>query len=692
MAEISSPSARPSNSESEGTDASADVAAADNGDSIDDDAVVAQGASAQQRDTDAAHDRIINRYDRAFQVFSVLMYLILVVFGVTTSSLASPLVSENEDVATGTVLGKPQVIRTDEYLTGTPILLGYIAAGGEGFVPPLAQEPDLIYQIPSGSPVESVIFFDGSMLRLGGLIPDASLFAAFWWLPSLLLALFLPPWLRAIGCRRNLSYLAAALFLAAPATVWWSLMPIRLSAFTIAGCYGVMCATRLFAARRWLWGGLLCVLVGVLWARMPTNYVPWSIVLGGGAVLATFAYLLHDRHNRKAAIMAMATSTALALGFFGTMLAENWDSLQSELSTVYPGTRLTGGSNLPAGLIFGAPSLYNLEDYYPSQMNQSEISSAFTVCAVWAVIVFLTARLKRTWSATSNAIAVLAVVTGFWLSWALVNWGDLGELIPIANRLVPVRSAQVVGYLSVLLLVLVLSRASRRGRPKAYISSGIAVAAVTAVGASSLANGYGATLGYVAIMGISLIAGVLAAWLTARPTKWAPAAAIALAAGLVVYNSQPLQVGLGDFRESEVAQYLSEKRESDGPDSLWATDAVTVSSLITANGLPQASGNQVTGPIIEAWELIDPDQRYEHKWNRGASYLEFEFVDVAEPHIKNPSPDRIRIEVSPCDVAELDLGIKYLVTGSELDQSCVSEVYSFSWGGSSYSVYEVQNA
>ena len=79
-----------------------------------------------------------------------------------------------------------------------PIELGVMAHGASQH-PLLSQQPDLIYQVSSGSLFESVLFLEGNLLRLGPWLPDPMLFAAFRGFSWLLLFLAMPPLLRRLG-------------------------------------------------------------------------------------------------------------------------------------------------------------------------------------------------------------------------------------------------------------------------------------------------------------------------------------------------------------------------------------------------------------------------------------------------------------------------------------------------------------
>ena len=242
-----------------------------------------------------------------------------------------------------------------------PIELGVMAHGSSQH-PLFSQQPDLIYQVSSGSVVESVLFLEGNLLRLGPWLPDAMLFAAFRGFSWLLLFLAMPALLRRLGANRPMAWLGTFLCFLAPASLWWSFMPIRILAFAAAGCLLLFLARDRLVAGRRVTGLLLAGLAGLCLARLVTYYVPWSVTIGVPLVVATGLFLLREREGRRAALTAIATGAGVGLLLLVGTFWENWPALHAELNTVYPGQRRATGMAQAPYQLFGAPGLSELED------------------------------------------------------------------------------------------------------------------------------------------------------------------------------------------------------------------------------------------------------------------------------------------------------------------------------------------
>jgi hypothetical protein len=621
----------------------------------------------------------------------LLGYAVVTLTGATTSSLGQL----RQDPATPLAhqWGTPLPIREDEWLTQTPIALETLVHGAAQ-APYLSQAPDLVDQISSGGGFSSVLFFDGNLLRLGAWLPDAMLFAAYSAFPWLLLFLTLPRLLRRLGATRPMSWLGVALCFLAPATLWWSFTPIRILGFAAAGCYLLFLARDQLAARRHLVGVLLAGIGGLCLARLASFYVPWSLTIGVPLVLATGWYLVRERADRRVSLTTIGVGAGIAVAVFAGVLWENWAALHAELTTVYPGLRRVTGQPQPPFLLFGAPGLGDLEDDpFPVLNNQSEISSAFLVCGVWAAVVWSAARRAATrpqWA----AVTTLAVLTVVITSWAAVSWGVVGEHVPLLNALQSIRAAQTAGYPAALMLCLVLSRLEA-GTARQAGYAAVLCFAVTAYGVSDLQRTL-PSLGLVQVW-FSVAAVAALVWcLTRWPRRaWPVAATTALlvAAG---HNANPVVFGLGDLRGSEAAHKMhayAVAAEADG--SRWVAVVPEDTALLAANGVPTVTGYQRTGPVVSRWEQLDPDHTYEEAWNRGVSYVLMAFTlpegspEDALAVISAPGPALISIAILPCRLAETSLGVTHVLTPYVMHSRCVREIDTLTWNGQPRYVYEL---
>ncbi len=585
-------------------------------------------------------------------VTCVAGYVVLVLAGVTTSSLGAPSLRQDPSNPQGVGLGAPQLLRGDEYFTDTPLVLGQIAAGGSFETNPLTESPNFIEQLPSGV-FSSVTFIDATLFRFTPVVPDSMLFAARWWLASLLLFVFAPLWFREITGRARFGALCAALVFFAPSTQWWSYRPVTILGFVFAGCYLAFPIARAVSRRRWPPAIGLALLAGICLARYPTNYQPFAIVLGLPVITVTTVVLVRrhslDRFARGLTVALVAgAGTLLLVG----VVAENWASIQATVNTVYPGERRSGGTAEPAWAFFSAPAYGTLRTADPIVgSNASEMSSGFTVMVVWAVILLIALPTLRR-SIDRWAVGIAFIFCALWLSWISIDWGAFGTRIPVMNLVPPQRAMGMIGIVCSIAACLVLSWLRPTARLRIVAAAAALVCAVLTVwGGSSLRGAHYPTLRWRWIVLTALVVGLCVWAVTRFPNRTWPMILAGLALVLVTGRVNPVIAGLGDLRTSPTAKaMLIHGDQARAQGIVWASDTVGFDSLMMATAVPALSGRQQSGPDDGEWRRFDPSGSAEGVWNRAGTFIHFEWVESADVALRNDSPDSITVSGSPCEL------------------------------------------
>jgi hypothetical protein len=641
----------------------------------------------------------------------VLVYLLLVIGGVTTSSLGYPAVRQDPADPAGTTIGDPRGIRSDEFGVDTPLVLGIGASGSDAVEFPLSETSDLVSGIPaSGDVFASIVDFDSAVLRLGDVLPVESLFAARWWFPWLLLFTALPVWLRRVGANAPMSWFATALVAASPSVAWWSHYPVRVLAAAVAGCVLGMAAADAYRRGRRVLGTAEAAVAGLLLSRLATWYVPWSITLAAPLIVATLCWLVVDQERRRGGLVAVGVAAFVAVVLLAGVYWQNWEGLRASMATAYPGQRRSTGSALALAQVFGAPG----QGYFQlgrevTALNVSELSASFTFCAVWALVLAVavphaTAAVRSRAAAGSPGrhfprlprlstdpeswvIGVLAVAVGVELVWCMVSLGSLGAAVPVLNRVPAGRAAATVGMVAVLLVSLMLSRRGRSEGWRVPLLAAGASAGVTAYGVSDLQR-FAPPIGAPLILLVSAAVFLIVLTVTHSPDRWRWAAVGAALATLGVAAVNPIQIGLGDLRDSDSAQQMLEagdRARDEG--TFWATDGADTDILLIATGVPTVSGVQISGPDRAAWKRLDPAGRYEGAWNRGGSSVEMTWTDGGSPVISTGAPDQIVVAVDPCDLVDRGFELDHILSRTPLENECLTPDGELEWAGSVRYVY-----
>jgi hypothetical protein len=618
----------------------------------------------------------------------LLVYVCLVVVGVNQSSMGLDALRQDPADPIGFQLGQSLPIRSDEAYSGSPQQLAVIATGSEDDFNPLTVGPGALVGRTQGI-VSSVVLIDRTILRLGPFLPAASVFAAAWWWPTLLLFLGAPALFRRLVGSRPIGLFAALLIYFCPANAWWSMVPSVITAFAVAGSAALMAARD-----RWLDGdkvraGVWGVVSAALLTHTAFHYQLWVIVLLPGVLIPVVAALLAERERRRATMAVVGAVGALTVALLGAILWENRDVVGAMANTVYPGRREFTGVGQFVGSLFGATALGNLEYQPPQNTNQSEITSGFNILVV-LVVVLVALGGRPTGQARRWAFAAISAVVACWLVWMTVNLGAVGYATPLFSVVSTDRARQVVGCLIVVQLCLLLPGLPRRSVRQAAAGA-VLIGWLAAWAASDLSNHfipqYRTSAILLSAVGVAVVAFALI-WRPDRPAGYVLATLGALA---LVARVNPIMIGLPDLRESEAAASLrAEGVEARAAGTVWATDSLLTDTVLMANGVPSLTGRMMAAPDREQWLRLDPDDTQEKVWNRGGgTFIWASWEDRADIELASPNPDIVVIKTSPCALGEVFPELGHIVASRELDEGCLVADGQFTWAGAPRYVYEV---
>jgi hypothetical protein len=627
--------------------------------------------------------------DNALKVAVIAIYVIVSLLGATTSSIGMPTLRQDPDNPIGLQLGESSPIRADEYNAFSPIVLSIMATGGAPTTSVLAAAADLVHRYPSGGFFETFVFFDSTLLRMALVLPDTMVFAAHWWFPALLLFLFLPKWFTQVGADRRWGWMAAALIALSPATSWWTMMPIQLIAYTLAGSSLLLSSYGRFVAGQRLIAVAQGVAAGILIAGLPSFYIPWSLVLGLPLLAASVGWIMASSGRWRPKMISLGVAGSVAVIFAAGMLWENRAGISALLETVYPGSRRSTGAAQAFGMLFGAPALGPLRDMTPIGSNESELSTAFTITFVWAAI--LIAGLKSLGKLRENVVLIIMSVFGFvWLAWCTINFGEKGAALPLLNYVQPARAAQVCGILGAILVCLVLSRLRQGSNLRLAGVSAAACGLVTAYAASSLQQSYLPVITQPFIAAVAVAVTVCVYCVVRFPHKIWPIVLTTGLATLPVIGANPLIFGLGDLRASDTATYLrGEGRSAAAAGKVWVTDSPSLDTVMLANGVPSLSGVQRSGPNREAWAKLDPNSAHAEEWNRGGGFIYFEWLPGQPLTFDNNGSDSAIVRTDPCELQQKVPNLGGIVSTHPLNSPCLVPGRTLTWAGKTLFVYKL---
>lgn len=638
--------------------------------------------------------------DRWAHAALFVFFGVLVITGTTTSNLTQDYLQAAVDGRQGVLFGAPQEIRWDEYLSGTPLYTSIMATHGLPATSPLAEQAGLAMRYSEGGFFGSLVFFDGTLLRLAGILPEPMLFSLHWWLPTVLFLACMPVWFRQLGFSSRAGWLAGLVIAASPSVAWWSIQPVNIMGFTLAGCTALLAGFRRVQQRQLVRAAFFASCAAVLLASMPSAYLIWALILSLPLLIVSSLQILlaeGEGSARSTRWIYLGTVGAVTLGLALGALADVRRGVAALSSTVYPGDRRAASAPTPFEALFGAPvsgaaSGHEISPEWGAVTgitNHSELAMSLTVSFVVLAVLglrlwpLLTGSSWRDWAPVSALLAWGSV----WLAWSAVSLGDFSARLPVLSQVPSLRSAQVVGILGVLAVCLTIPR--MRSTVPQITTVSVVAGLVTLYAGSLLQRAAVPDMSSAGVWGAAIgVAAALYIFGRWHGQVWA-VAVVAVLAFLPVASSGVVSVGLGSYRQSAPAEYI----QSAAPDAraagdVWASDFRAMDAMMLANGMPSLTGQQLSGPVRSEWLKLDPDGSDEDAWNRGGSRVRATWRDEAGISITSNGYNVVTIDANPCSLHEAYPRLTTILSREARTDGCLREAQRIPWKDGTVRVYE----
>lgn len=627
-------------------------------------------------------------------------FLALVGTGTTLTSIGA--VSATGGIDSSVIHGRPNAIRSDEYLRGLPTLIGTLRSHGDPRIPTPFNQTNTRNVTTLSSRAWDVLRLVSApdhqfSSAIESRLPLDQAFAWDLWFSQMTLLIALPAFLRLARVPWRFAIAGSWLIWLSPANFWWSLTTTGpLNSAAVAGAL-ILSAVRLLESPTRARSAVALVVAAIGGFRVNElvgGYPPWSIptfLVFTGAMLG--AILASTSTSSRARLAVVGTGICGAAIGAGLLLIVNRERYVALAETVYPGGRRSSGTSESPYL---AGDLTWLLQHHGGQLiasNQSELSiglvGAFFIAGIMLAIAIPRSKVLHTPVVTSGILAVIGALPV--LLWIVAPWPDtLVRLNPLV--LVPgQRALQIFGLLSLVIFVFAVSAYSNRTATGAHrriaVAVGVALFILTLDANTRYTNQFLPTISANVswLSAIAVAVSLTLPFLTARRGL----ALIPLFAFTVFgsYEILPVQHGTGALTGSDIAKLINRSEQQAA--GRWASDNIFVDALILASGAQQLSGQQANGPDRTVWRLLDPSGAHETSWNRGASYVTFAWDDSNTATFDNPSPDIIRIHISPCSPVMHKLQLRWVMTSNALEQPCVHLVGTEYWQGSPVNVYRI---
>lgn len=454
--------------------------------------------------------------------------------------------------------------------------------------------------------------------------------------------------------KKLLSLLGASLIWFSSCNMWWSAMNWILAgeAALVFIYYFLEEPSR---KKRALWGIGVAVF-GSCFAVVDL-YPAWQVPAGYLYLLILIWMLAEHWQGIKGyhwQDWAVAAGTVLFMASIaGAFLWNDAEYLTDIMNTRYPGMRVSyGGKSIHQLLGYLPTFLMGWKDYInPSEAGR--FPSFFPIPYVLALVWFMRSKKK------DLLTGLLLGGTTFLSLYCVTELPELVAKVFLLTFSTPERTAVILGFAQILLLIVAVSRQGREEQLRLPVALGLVLLTAASTIWYSMKNfpDY-LNMAYFIVLAVFVFGAILPVISKCkecyRNGAMAALSVFVIVTGLSVH---PLMYGLDVIREKPAAKAVAEIVEN-GKGGKWlAVDNIAAGNFLIACGAPTVNSVNYI-PNMEFWAILDPEGEKEEIYNRYAHVV----VDLTE--------EETEMELSQTDVIDLDLsygdleklGIDYIFT------------------------------
>ncbi|MFF4881157.1 hypothetical protein [Micromonospora sp. NPDC000668] len=602
------------------------------------------------------------------------------------------------------LLNEPQLIRSDEWIVNTQLTIAQDAAGYPRINPNIGQGADVSVVVDVPYKEWSTAFKPHNLAFL--VLPLDYAFALKWWLIALLL--ILSGYCFVLVLIPGQYWLAAGLSLTlffSPFVQWWyqynTLAPLYYALFIATVFVLLLRSKRLLTTIAWavLLAYLLTCFALILY---PPFQIPCALALAIFCVGHLVERYGAPRTARLRQLVFAAASLVVAGILIGLFVATRLDVINTVLQTAYPGQRLTRSGGFDLAHLFSGHTSLGLESSSSAAKyslpekgltNQSE-NSNFLLMLPYLIapslyLLYQTHRTRRIvdWPLLLVNLAFLGA-----LAWLFVpHLSAFGRLL-FLDRVPHTRLLIGIGLLNFIGLVLFVrrlhdQRSALPGRT-AIIGYTLALLLVQTLLSLHVVRTFP---GYLHLGGfaLSLVPVPLVAYLALRRRfAWATSVLLAVSVAMTAFI-HPLYRGTTTLTQTPLSRSIRAMTAED-PDAVWAAEVGIIQNFAYMNGAPSLSGVYAY-PQSQLWRTADEQGQQDFVYNR---YAHVWFTFDRNPAVMSTTTftltgaDHFRVNTEPCGPFLRQHRVKYLVTGTEINESCLKLRDTIRYPEATFLIYE----
>ena len=597
-----------------------------------------------------------------------IVLIIMVLFNINFSSLNMWTKYLNEPEENNVLIGYAREIRSDEWITQSPYMVGQ-ANSSDGYnvhSSKVGQGTGNMLMI--SAPVNDIVEISRPLLWGFHFLDVEHGYSFYWSLKFIALIMLSIEIVKKVTNNKNslLSIIGGFVLAVAPAMMWWA------STAIVDGYIYGMAIVVLFSYYMqnldWkIWKklllalGVVICLPGFVSILYPAFQVPFGILM---AVFMINDLIQNWRKLKKVDYILIVVAIIAAAGLVARFLLLSLEDMKVMMNTVYPGQRIDTGGNFTTN---------NIADYYaniffPYTKNLANTCEPSThIYPILGLVILLVAFIKdiKTEKQERNFKLTISLIVLYiiYLLWEYVGFNEMLAKISFLYFSPAQRANVVFGMIGTLLTFIMLSKFKGKKiftKGQAIVISLIAVFLSYVIIKQSTYAGFFNELKYEIVF--VMVFALTYFLITGKEKKWLYTMFIvAFVAGATI---NPISIGIGPLTKTEIAGQIKQISEED-KDALWAGENNYNGQYLIANDVKTLNGvNEY--PNFKWLEIVDPDKTYNDIYNRFAHIgiqlgEKTEFVLVApDAYIAYLTYDNLK-----------DIGVKYYFSSNQMSDEIV---------------------
>jgi len=592
----------------------------------------------------------------------VLIFAFLVAFKYNGSSIEiwNGAIQPEYQLKSSVVLGKLRSIRSDEWLVVTPISLTQATetVNFSKINTILGATSNLVTLNPK-LPSKNILSLITNPNNIGYLFLDTERAFSFSWYFGYFVLFFATFEMLMILTKKNklFSFLGSTMITFSPVIQWWqSPSIIAYGALAIIFFYNFIINS---CWKKKLLYSILVGYAGLLYIMClyPAWQVPYGYCYLVIVIYLTFKY--KDKLKWKDLLYLIPTVSVI-LSMMLPILISNKEVFEITSNTVYPGSRLsTGGGNWEILFTYINSIYYPFKDFG----NPCEFSQYFSIFPIPLIYgIYLMIKNKK----VDLFIILSSIILSLLSLWVILPMGEIFSKITLLYMSTEVRVQVAIGYLSVILLIYLLSKYEKEGKIFNYKNLIVfIISLISAIITVKISNTITNKIfpGYLNINMTILSVFILTIIITLilinnKKTNYLLSIILILISIISGAIVSPINKGLDVFYEKPLAKQIQKMvKEDPGAIYIGVDSGIVLSNYLAVNGAKTINTTNFI-PNLKLYNKLDPEKKYNDVYNR-YEHVAINIVDNKTKFILNQA-DFITIELNIQNICKTNA--KYIVT------------------------------